>query len=252
MTTHVVAMPGGVNPAELRYGPVQAGLGEDVRLHWKDLEVYAGDTPPAGYSIQLEVDGLARFADSLGFERFHLLGYSGGGFVSLAFAGAHPERLRSLALFEPASVPGPLSHDEAVLARRLDEGLQGLDGDAFMRAFMTLQLRPGVVMPPPPSGPPPPWMAKRPAGLNAMMHAFPAHPFDRDLLRRCTAPVFVGHGALTGEQEEIRAGVLARLLPDVHIRRFEGVHHFVPADKLYTPEHLQELRDLWAKTDATA
>ena len=251
MTIHVVALPGGVNPAELRYAPVQAALGDAVRLHWKDLEVYAGDTPPAGYSIQMEVDGLARFADSLGFERFHLLGYSGGGFVSLAFAGAHPERLRSLALFEPASVPGPLSHDEAVLATRLSEQLQGLDGEAFMRAFMTLQLRPGVVMPPPPS-PPLPWMAKRPAGLTAMMRAFPAHPFDRDLLRRCSAPVFVGHGALTGEQEEIRAGVLARLLPDVHVRRFDGVHHFVPADKLYTPEHLQELRDLWAKTDAAA
>lgn len=250
MTIHVVAMPGGVNPAELRYAPVQAALGDAVRLHWKDLEVYAGDTPPPGYSIQMEIDGLARFADSLGFERFHLLGYSGGGFVSLAFAGAHPERLRSLALFEPASVPGPLSHDEAVLAKRLNEQLQGLDGEAFMRAFVTLQLRPGVVMPPPPPGPPPPWMAKRPAGLAAMMGAFPAHPFDRDLLRRCTAPVFVGHGALTGEQEEIRAGVLARLLPDVHVRRFDGVHHFVPPDKLYTPEHLQELRELWAKAEA--
>ena len=62
------------------------------------------------------------------------------GFVSLAFAGAHPERLRSLALFEPASVPGPLSHDEAVLAKRLGEQLQGLDGEAFPRAFITLQL----------------------------------------------------------------------------------------------------------------
>lgn len=252
MTTHVIALPGGVNPAELRYGPVQAALGDSVQLHWKDLEVYAGDTPPANYSIHMEVDALARFADSLGFERFHLLGYSGGGFVSLAFAGARPERLRSLALFEPASVPGPLSHDEAVLATRLQEGLQGLDGDAFMRAFMSLQLRPGVVMPAPPPGPPPSWMTKRPAGLNAMMLAFPDHPFDRDLLRRCTAPVFVGHGALTGEQEEIRAGVLGRLLPDVHIRRFEGVHHFVPADTLYTPEHLRELRDLWAKNEGAA
>ena len=251
MTIHVVALPGGVNPAELRYAPVQAALGDAVRLHWKDLEVYTGDTPPAGYSIQMEVDGLSRFADSQGFERFHLLGYSGGGFVSLAFAGAHPERLRSLALFEPASVPGPLSHDEAVLKTRLDAGLHGLEGDAFMGAFMTLQLRPGVVMPPRPPGPRPPWMAKRPAGLTAMMAAFPAHPFDRDLLRSCTAPVFVGHGSLTGEQEEVRAGVLARLLPDVHVRRFEGVHHFVPADKLYTPEHLQELRHLWAKTEAT-
>ena len=250
MTIHVVALPGGVNPAELRYAPVQAALGDAVRLHWKDLEVYAGDSPPGGYSIQMEVDGLARFADSLGFERFHLLGYSGGGFVSLAFAGAHPERLRSLALFEPASVPGPLSHDEAVLATRLAEGLQGLDAAAFMRAFMVLQVRPGVALLPPPPGPPPPWMASRPAGVAAMMSAFAAHPFDRDWLRRCTAPVFLAHGALTGEQEEVRAGVLARLMPDIHVRRFEDVHHFVPPDRLYTPEHLTELRELWAESEA--
>ncbi|GAC1643748.1 MAG: hypothetical protein NVS9B11_13540 [Candidatus Dormibacteraceae bacterium] len=54
----------------------------------------------------MEVEAIKRFADSLGLARFHLLGYSGGGFMSLAFAGAHPRRLLSLALFEPASVPG--------------------------------------------------------------------------------------------------------------------------------------------------
>lgn len=248
MTIHVIALPGGVNPAELRYRPVQDALGDDVQLHWKDLEVYAGDSPPADYSIQMEVDALARFADSLGFERFNLLGYSGGGFVSLAFAGAHPDRLRTLALFEPAAIPGTLSHDEAVLAAQLEDALRGLTGDDFMRAFMLRQLRPGVSMQPPP-GPPPPWMAKRPAGLKAMMHAFPAHRFDRDSLRACTAPTFLGHGSLTGEQEEVRAGVLARLMPDIHVRRFDGIHHFVPADRLYTPEHLEELRELWKKAE---
>jgi pimeloyl-ACP methyl ester carboxylesterase len=249
MTIHVIAMPGGVNPAEVRYGPVQAVLGDDIKLHWKDLEVYAGDEPPAGYSTQMEVNALSRFADSLGLERFHLLGYSGGGFISLAFAGAHPDRLRSLALFEPASIPGPFSHAERVFWDGLVDGLRGADGDEFMRGFITLQVRPGVDVQPP-QGPPPPWMAKRPAGLKALMAAFPVHLFDRDSLRRVHAPTFVGHGSLTGEQEEIRAGVLARLMPDIHVRRFEGIHHFVPADKLYTPEHLQELRNLWTKSDA--
>lgn len=248
MTIHVVALPGGVNPAALRYGPVQEALGDAVQLHWKDLEVYSGDEPPADYSIRIEVAALAGFADSLGFERFHLLGYSGGGFVSLAFAGAHPERLKSLALFEPASIPGPLSPDEAALAAKLAERLRGLDGDAFMREFVSLQLRPGVTVDPP-SGPPPPWMSKRPAGLASMMRAFAAHPFERDSLRLMSAPVFLGHGDQTGEHEEVRAGVLARLMPDIHVRRFAGIHHFVPTTRLYTAEHLEELRRLWAAAD---
>ena len=96
MTAHVIALPGGVNPAALRYAPLQAALGTDVELHLKDLEVYSGDEPPAGYSVQMEVDAVGRFADSLRLERFHLLGYSGGGFVALAMPTClgvnHPER----------------------------------------------------------------------------------------------------------------------------------------------------------------
>lgn len=246
MTIDVVALPGGVMPPALRYASLAESLGADVKLHTKDLEIYAGPEPPAGYSIQMEVDGLARFADSLGLDRFHLLGYSGGGFVSLAFAGAHPQRLLSLALFEPASIPGPLSEDEAALWRVLEDGLSGRAGPEFMRTFMTLQVREGVQLPPP-AGPPPPWMGSRPAGLTSMIAAFGGHPFDRESLRGCAAPVFVGYGDLTAVQEEIRAGILARLFPDVHVRRFAGIHHFVPPEDIYNPDHVAALRELWRR-----
>src|SRR5438128_6662275 len=83
MITHVMALPGGVMPASMRYAPLSSALSSDVQLHLKDLEVYAAAEPPAGYSIDLEVRAVAALADSLGLEQFHLLGYSGGGFVSL-------------------------------------------------------------------------------------------------------------------------------------------------------------------------
>src|SRR5437588_4241612 len=140
MTLQVIALPGGVMPAEVRYAPLASALANDVQLHFKNLEVYAGDVPPTGYSIDLEVEAVGRFADSLGLDRFHLLGYSGGGFVSLAFAGAHPDRLLSLALFEPASIPGPLSAEEAEIYARLETELAGLSGPEFMRAFVALQV----------------------------------------------------------------------------------------------------------------
>jgi pimeloyl-ACP methyl ester carboxylesterase len=246
MTMHVIALPGGVMPAEIRYAPLAAALDGEVELHLKDLEVYADDRPPDGYSIDLEVEAVSRFADSLGLDRFNLLGYSGGGFVSLAFAGTHPERLLSLALFEPASIPGELSDEEAKLDARLRSALAGLTGPEFMNAFVRLQVRPGVELAPP-AGPPPPWMASRPAGIAAMMAAFGRYPFDRDRIRACNFPVFLAHGDQTGEQEEVRAGVLARLLPDVWIRRFTGVHHFAPPQQIYTREHAEALRDIWAR-----
>lgn len=248
----VITLPGGVMPAALRYAPLAAALAGHADLHGKDLEVYAGDEPPPGYAVEHEVDALARYADSLGLDRFHLLGYSGGGFVCLAFAGTHPERLASLALFEPAWVPGPLSPDEARYTQRLRTGVAGLDGPAFMHAFTRIQLRDGVEVPPPPAGPPPPWMRTRPAGLKTLMTAFDVYPFDRDQLRHCTFPVFLGYGDLTGEHEELKAAILARLLPDLHIRRFPGIHHFVPPEQIYTNDHIDELRHLWARATVPA
>jgi len=56
----------------------------------------------ATYGLETEVEGIRRLADRAGFETFHIVGYSAGGASSLAFASRYPERLRSLALMEPA------------------------------------------------------------------------------------------------------------------------------------------------------
>ena len=95
-------------------------------------------------------------------------------------------------------------------------------------------------------------MLKRPPGIAAMMAAFAEYRVDRARLRECRFPVFVGYGDLTGEHEEIRAGILARLLPDVHIRRFSGIHHFVPPEQIYGADHVRALRDLWARAAVPA
>src|SRR5260370_34831303 len=90
----------------------------------------------------MEIDGLATFADSRNLDRFHLLGYSGGGYVSLAFAGAHPGRLLSLALFEPASVPGKLSPEEEHFDSPFTAPAPGLEGRGFTAPVTTTQLGP--------------------------------------------------------------------------------------------------------------
>lgn len=249
MTLQVIALPGGVNPAAIRYAPLASAVGDQVKLHLKDLEVYAEEEPPADYSIGLEVKALARFADSIGLERFHLLGYSGGGFVSLAFAGAYPDRLLSLALFEPAGVPGERSGEEAQFTNQLQSALAGLNEGDFMRTFIAMQVRPGVTVHPP-SGPQPAWMNKRRAGLAAMMAAFPAYGFDRARYLECSFPVFIGYGDLTSEYEAVKVSVLARLLPDLRIRRFAGIHHFLPPEQIYTRQHVQSLLELWTGAEA--
>jgi pimeloyl-ACP methyl ester carboxylesterase len=97
----VILLPGAVLPAEPAYGALITALGEGVDAVAKDLEVYATPEPPEHYSLEVETAGVLREADAHGWERFHLVGYSGGGAASLAFAAARPERLASLALLEP-------------------------------------------------------------------------------------------------------------------------------------------------------
>jgi pimeloyl-ACP methyl ester carboxylesterase len=243
----VVFLPGGVTPVALSYAPLLEELGTEIAPVLKDLEVYASDEPPADYSLQLEVDALERLADAEGLETFHLVGFSGGGAVSLDFAAQHPERLRSLAIYEPARQPGPL-----VLADHPEyaSGNGQLGPREMMAAFTSLQLRPGVELPPPPPGPAPDWMAKRPAGLRAMMRAFEAYTTDPELLRRCTFPVYLAYGLLTHEGMIRRMQALAGLLPDVWIEAYPGLHHFAPPQRSRPAHYAAALRHLWARAEA--
>lgn len=249
MTPQVICIPGSVAPAAQRYGPLKANLDGRAELHMKDLEVYRGDSPPPDYSVDMEIEALERFADALGLNRFNLVGYSGGGFIALAFAGIRPERLLSLAVFEPAMVPGSMTPEEQAMADALSTQLDGLHGAQFMSAFVRLQLKAGVQPPPPP--PPAPGMEKRPAGIAAMMRAFLAFPFDRDRFRECGFPVYLGYGDLTDEIEAAKVAILASLFADVRIQRFAEVHHFVPPERIYSPAHARALEELWARGSAS-
>jgi len=245
-------MPGGVAPAAQRYAPLVAAVGGRAELHLKDLEVYRDQTPPPDYSVDLELAALDRFADSLGLDRFHLVGYSGGGFFSLAYAGTRPERILSLALFEPAMVPGDMTAEERALTDAFRAKLNGLDGAQLMSAFIRAQVKPGVELPPPPAGPPPPWMVKRPAGIAAGMQAFFTYQFDRDRFRVCGFPVYLGYGDLTSGMEVVKAGILARLFGDIRVQRYPGIHHFVAPERIYTEEHARALEELWQRATIAA
>jgi pimeloyl-ACP methyl ester carboxylesterase len=89
----VVLVPGGVMPAAISYGPLLEVLEDEARVVPKDLEVYTTDAPPPNYRLDLEVDGINCAADAAGMNRFHLVGYSGGGACSLVFITRHPERV---------------------------------------------------------------------------------------------------------------------------------------------------------------
>jgi pimeloyl-ACP methyl ester carboxylesterase len=243
----VVLLPGGVLPAEPAYTALLRALGERVTAVAKDLEVYAGDRPPADYGLGTEVAGILREADTHGFDRFHLVGYSGGGASSLAFAAQHGERLLSLALLEPAWAGNDRTEAEDALWLRF-RALEQLPPDELMAAFVGLQLAPGVEPPPRPESPPPPWMAKRPAGIRAFIDAFDSGDLNLDSLRAFDRPVYFALGGRSNPDYYGRmADRLATIFPDFTIETFPERHHFDPPHRI-EPEHVADsLLAVWQR-----
>src|SRR5258708_14073735 len=179
----VVMLPGGVLPAEIAYKDLIQQLGPQADVVAKELEMYSTPQPLVDYGLHLEVAGILSAAEQANFERFHLLGYSAGGASSLAFAAAHPERLLSLALAEPAW-DGAQGLSEAEHAVWHEFGrIMELPEEQRLPAFVRNQLRPGISPPPPPPGPPPPWMPSRPAALPTFVPTLQSSKPDRNAPR---------------------------------------------------------------------
>lgn len=244
----VVLLPGGVLPAGPAYAPLLAELGPDVDARPKELEVYAADTPPRDYSLATEVAGITRVADDAGFERFHLVGYSGGGASSLAFAASQPERLLSLAVMEPAFAGWQGTTDAERSHFERFRPLLDRDGPEMLAEFQALQLAPGVESVPPPPGPTPPWMAKRPAGLHAMLRTFFTSDLDLAALRHFDRPVWFALGGRSHPDYYARmAERLAGVFPDFTVEAFPDRHHFDPPHRIEPARVARSLRSLWAR-----
>ena len=247
----VILLPGGILPAQPAYEALLGELGDEVDARAKDLEMYSGDVvPPPGYSLETEVEGISRLADGAGFETFHLVGYSAGGASSLAFTSRYPERLRSLALMEPAWAgrEGQTAEEAAVFDRF--RAIPELTPDGIMPAFVRTQLAPGVEPPPPRPGPPPPWMPSRLAGIGGFMKAFDAFEPDFDVFRTFDRPVYFALGGrgnpdLYARMAERLSGVFA----DFTLDTFDERHHFDPPHRVEAARLAAALRGLWSRAE---
>ena len=243
----VVLLPGAVLPAEPAYAALLQVLGQRVHAVAKDLEVYADDQPPLGFDLGIEAAGVLREADVHGFDRFHLVGYSGGGASALSLAALHGERLLSLALLEPAWAGNERTQQEEELMKRF-RALDSLPPAQFMAEFTRLQLAPGVEPPAPPEGPSPPWMAKRPAGIRAFLDAFDSGDLDIEALRAFNRPVYFAVGGRSNPDFfGPMAERLSAIFTDFTLETFPDRHHFDPPHRV-EPERLADsLLALWGR-----
>lgn len=78
----------------------------------------ARPTEVSRYAIEELVSDVLAVADSLGIERFDLVGHDWGGMVAWAVAGMHPERLRTVTVL---STPHPLAFGVALSEEGSDQ-----------------------------------------------------------------------------------------------------------------------------------
>lgn len=248
MGVPLLLLPGAGLPAHLAYPELLETLGDEVEPVLKDLELFAEEDPPAGYDLDVEVAAVMATADTAGLDRFHLLGYSAGGAVSLAVAAAHPDRLLSLALIEPAWAGNEgLEPEERELWQQFHD-IMRLPPPDRMAEFTRLHLRPGVEPPPREPGPGPPWLARRPRGLQVLVQAFANHRLDLAALGGLRGPVYIALGGRNNPDYFARETArLAEIFPDCEVEIYEERHHFD------TPQHAEPqrlaaaLRRLWGR-----
>jgi pimeloyl-ACP methyl ester carboxylesterase len=241
-----VLLPGILMPAHARFAPLMAEL-HCHELWPKELEVYAGEAPPPGYTLDDEVSGLLTFLDRQGVDRAHLYGHSAGGSIALAFTAEHGDRVLSLALDEPAT---DFSREDQELVATLWSGsLDQLPAPQRMQVFTRSLVRPEVDLPPPPSGPPPPELANRPAGLAAFENAIAGRRVDEAALASFRAPVYFSYGSLSNPRWEAMAERTAGRFQDVEVERYEGLHHLNTSHAAEPRRVAIALMNLWTRAE---
>jgi len=187
----VVCHPGGPGFAASSLTDL-GGLADSFELLFLDPRG-TGSTPPAQTYRQEEyVEDLEELRVELGLEQFDLLGHSHGGFVAMAYAAAHPQRVRKLVLAATAPRFAPeyrqaidavwdASDDPSIAAARAarDQRLSGddLPPDEFVRLAM-IELR---------------LFFARPEGVGVIGQVFQREPPNIDALaffNRETAPSY--------------------------------------------------------------
>ena len=168
-------------------------------------------------------------------DKVHLVGHSYGGGVALHVALARPDRIASMALYEPSAFhllrqmgePGPEAYAEiAGVARRIGHGVVTGDYRGAVAAFVDYWNGPGA------------WKAMRPPVQNALIRWAPKGPLDFQALiedptpanayRTLDFPVLILRGEHAPMPTRVIAEGLSGLLPNCRLMIVDGAGHMGP------------------------
>jgi pimeloyl-ACP methyl ester carboxylesterase len=160
-------------------------------------------------------------------ERFHLVGHSYGGVVALQLAQKHPQRVRSLSVFEP--IPFHLFTDSNTamaevnsMRSQIEASLKTDDGRSGAACFIDYWSGRGA-------------FSRMPEDRQAMMgklllktvvefQAVAREPLRRDAYQRIVAPTCLISGSSSPSLAHTATSILAGLLPIAHQHQIPAGH----------------------------
>jgi pimeloyl-ACP methyl ester carboxylesterase len=218
----------GLGYARWGWEPVLPGLTERFEvLLFDNRGIGESDAPPGPYTAAEMAADAIQVLDEVGVDRAHVIGTSLGGMVAQELALAHPERVDRLVL--ACTTPGgPRAQPMPDVTVRLISEAAGLEPAVALRRFVENALAPGTVAERPElverimehrlrtGQDPAAWAAQAAAGAT-----FDAY----DRLRALDTPVLVQHGSEDLVVDPRNGELLADLLPDAQLERFDGCGH---------------------------
>jgi len=143
----VIAVHGLIeNTAYWRLGGVTDRLAREFQVISMDMRAH-GNTringDPPGYDADTVAEDILALADKLGFERFHLLTHSTGGFAAVRQAMKDSSRFASLILTDTGSATSPIPGDPERIRKVNEAYARTFEKYSWQEIFEGLKSRPG-------------------------------------------------------------------------------------------------------------
>jgi 3-oxoadipate enol-lactonase len=199
--------------------PLLAHLEADFDVILPDLRGFGqSDAPEGAYTVEQMAADLAGLLDALNIQKTYIAGHSMGGYVSLAFARAYPERVLGLGLIGSQAgpdTPEGKARRYATIAQVTEQGVEAVLGMAEKlsanlehASFFTELIQ-----------------RQRPAGLIGALKAMAERPDSFPLLASFHFPVVLVHGLADGLIPPERAREIKALIPLAELTEIPGVGH---------------------------
>ena len=250
MSSLPIFLIGGAGPrAPMEFALLIAALSPTRPVIPMDMVVFHGGPPAIDFSLATETSVLLDKMDQMGANSGHLIGYSGGAAVALAFACAYPERVASLTLEELAWIGSDQattletnfwSDLAAAMALPPYEALLG-----FRDLMVQSEVRDSLA----PVAEDAPWIASMVNGVRASMAAFARAEVDWETLQHTDFPIYLAVGSLSNPVFELRSRRLAQRLPRAKVEIFNGLHHIAPPHRHAAEVLADTLERMWTRAE---